>query len=1578
MGVEFRDDEGKAIESVNVGETFEVVLTVEDHQPGPIDFDGAGVFAAFADVTFDPVLALVDGGLKASSTYDLAPSGILEDGFIDEVGGAARSLEPLGREVRDLVSWTMTAVSGGEFGIELGLADKLPRHDSLLYGLNDEIDQSLIQFNDNATIEIIGEVAQRLPIRIEIGGDRFVVYDPETGELSTEAPTDDIRVLQIQSAASLFLPDNVTNLGGDFDVARTNELTKVRVVQPYWGDLSFGNVLPTGLTEARLAEDLKIEGAPGEGGALTSEWVSVDVRFETPAGEQVSGVKTGQQFNIVIDVTTRQPGPSDRRADLSSASIDAMFESGFATVLWGGITSDDFNLAEIKRQAWGIDELTGVTLTNADESDGVQTLARIPAIAMVPGEFLVETSKADDTGNVFQFEDELEPINPFLVDFNAAALVIEEGTPHGSRDLVAFAQAIAASGVTFYGAAWCPSCTAQKELFEDGGRYLPFIEVTNGDRSRNQIGIENNITTYPTWELADGRRHEGMMSLDELSAFTGIQIPTGDQPHLASPKIAEGGTITVLAGSPLHIPLDGYDPNGDPLTYTVTTDDPSIVSGELRNENRRLRISTAGYGDMVFHLFDEEAPRVTERITSLAESEFYDGVTFHRIIDNFMIQGGDPTGSGSGGSDLPDFDDQFDLDLQHNRDGILSMAKAGDDSNNSQFFITDVATRHLDFNHSIFGQLIEGDDVRDAINSTATGPRDQPALPITMKSVGVFNDVENGMLRLFANADAGTTTIHVRAWDVDGNVTSMSFDVEVKADTSNSPPFLRDIPEPFVGDGGVTVNLDAFDAENDPINYDVQIIRGNGTIDFDPETGRLFVASPTKDLVTIRARVSGEASAGFDEQEFEIDFASITVGEPLTIDLLAESDSGLSQFDNVTNAVELQFQIPDAFVGKEIELRVGAVTMASQIIKTPGTVITVDAGSFTDAEFEFVLRDVTADQSFDGFTVTIDRTEPIPIEIPVVHGIVGVAQHMDLQHPEEGTTGFAYQFVSGDPALSVDQDSGEVRWIPLEASAEPFNREISFTDVAGNQTTQPMTFEAVENPDPIINLVGFLGNAGAELIVDDGSASGDLLELFSQDAIELLTFGDRGDLSSDSFPAIRLGDKTLFNVQSLEEIADFVGFRLPTEEPVELTDMTIPTSGAKIIPLDASSDVASVSTAAVGDGDAVNAYVSTGNPHLRLEVAGYGTMVFEIFESHVPGLAAHLSELVQAGHYEGLEFYRVNGDLIQAGDPSHLALPAASPNSVDDEFHRDLRHSQAGMLAMAKMVDDGIGDNFFVTSRAMPKFDFHYSIVGQIVDGEEVQAAIQTAQTIVGGFPKDPIVITAAEMSFDANRKTLFVTADEQLGESDVTVTRGDDVQTFRVTVEQNASNSGPFIKAVATSPIAGTRTVIAEDIEGDAIRFQAFVVDDSGASVSVDKNGVVRVEAPGGFVGTVEVDVMVSSIASAIQVDRFDHQRVAIPVGSDGGEPVSIADLDAMCVAIRENGGDMQSRLDAFDIAVGDVNLDGVFDSADLIRIFAAAEYEDQDSANSKWSTGDFNCDGEFDSSDLVVAFEAATYKAE
>jgi cyclophilin family peptidyl-prolyl cis-trans isomerase len=119
-------------------------------------------------------------------------------------------------------------------------------------------------------------------------------------------------------------------------------------------------------------------------------------------------------------------------------------------------------------------------------------------------------------------------------------------------------------------------------------------------------------------------------------------------------------------------------------------------------------------GDIVVELFADRAPRTVENFVNLARAGFYDGTTFHRVIGGFMAQGGDPTGTGTGGPGYQ-FDDEFDPSLRHDAAGTLSMANAGPGTNGSQFFITYGPTPHLDNKHSVFCHVTEGMDVLQSL-----------------------------------------------------------------------------------------------------------------------------------------------------------------------------------------------------------------------------------------------------------------------------------------------------------------------------------------------------------------------------------------------------------------------------------------------------------------------------------------------------------------------------------------------------------------------------------------------------------------------------------------------------------------------------------------------------------------------------------------------------------------------------------------------------------------------------------------------------------------------------------------------
>lgn len=151
--------------------------------------------------------------------------------------------------------------------------------------------------------------------------------------------------------------------------------------------------------------------------------------------------------------------------------------------------------------------------------------------------------------------------------------------------------------------------------------------------------------------------------------------------------------------------------------------------------NRHAHFVTSE-GEFRLELFEDKAPITTGNFIQLAESGFYNGLIFHRVIDGFMIQGGCPQGSGMGGPGYQ-IQDEFHPELKHSGPGILSMANAGPNTGGSQFFITLIPTPHLDNRHAIFGQVVEGMDVVSTIGKVRTGAQDRPVDEVVMQSVTI-------------------------------------------------------------------------------------------------------------------------------------------------------------------------------------------------------------------------------------------------------------------------------------------------------------------------------------------------------------------------------------------------------------------------------------------------------------------------------------------------------------------------------------------------------------------------------------------------------------------------------------------------------------------------------------------------------------------------------------------------------------------------------------------------------------------------------------------------------------------------
>jgi cyclophilin family peptidyl-prolyl cis-trans isomerase len=162
------------------------------------------------------------------------------------------------------------------------------------------------------------------------------------------------------------------------------------------------------------------------------------------------------------------------------------------------------------------------------------------------------------------------------------------------------------------------------------------------------------------------------------------------------------------------------------------------IDTSLENMSHLVTIKT-NMGVINFATYDADAPQTVKNFITLAEKGFYDGIIFHRVIDGFMIQGGDPTGTGAGGPGYAFADElnsQTDSYKEGYKKGVVAMANAGPNTNGSQFFIM-VADRPLDHNYTIFGKVISGQNVADAIAKVARDANDRPLSPVTMEKVTV-------------------------------------------------------------------------------------------------------------------------------------------------------------------------------------------------------------------------------------------------------------------------------------------------------------------------------------------------------------------------------------------------------------------------------------------------------------------------------------------------------------------------------------------------------------------------------------------------------------------------------------------------------------------------------------------------------------------------------------------------------------------------------------------------------------------------------------------------------------------------
>lgn len=507
--------------------------------------------------------------------------------------------------------------------------------------------------------------------------------------------------------------------------------------------------------------------------------------------------------------------------------------------------------------------------------------------------------------------------------------------------------------------------------------------------------------------------------------------------------------VVVRDGTSTHLALDGEDiDEGATLTYSVsvTGGDASIVTPSIASGNRSMRVTVAPNteipgGEMVFQLFEQRAGRITDQIINLTEQGAYNNDEYHRVVPNFVIQGGNLSGSAF---TVPVFDDQFHTQLLHLGPGYLSMANlgdttlqngdliSGDDTNSGGYFITLVDTRFLDGNHSVFGFQVEGQAVRDEIGNVAVNGQ-SPVNDIFQETVEIFVDSINGVLVISAPEGAsGTAQLTVTADDGNGGTSQQIIDVTVDDDVANMTPFLDDIAPVSTTTGTDAVfSVTATDAEGDDYVIDVQ---SREVINFDDGPNeRGITPAGTTDF----SHQGSTWSGGEVVQGISTVMGSFDNGIYLVNNGIAEV-----VFDNPVNAVSFYFV-------HGLGVAAGTATAFDDNGSTLGSVDSglattfADPGNFKTLDFANPIKRITFSNgivdSFDfrpyDFQVTTDSQGNATVTVTPAAGVTGQLQILVRVKPvvpanvtTASTIDTQVVTISVDPALHAE-------WSPTTVAA---------------------------------------------------------------------------------------------------------------------------------------------------------------------------------------------------------------------------------------------------------------------------------------------------------------------------------------------------------------------------------------------------------------------------------------------------------------------------------------------------------------------------------------------------------------
>jgi cyclophilin family peptidyl-prolyl cis-trans isomerase/PKD repeat protein len=362
--------------------------------------------------------------------------------------------------------------------------------------------------------------------------------------------------------------------------------------------------------------------------------------------------------------------------------------------------------------------------------------------------------------------------------------------------------------------------------------------------------------------------------------------------------------VQVPSGKSLILPLTASDADSDKLTYTVTSSNPNITV-DLHKKNPYLKLSVSYQkmvdnvlqtqtGEIVMQLLKDVAPNTVNIISSLVEAGYYNGLTFHRVVPGFVVQGGRK----SLYENSPfEFDDEFDPKAIYSGRGQLAMAKGGDDTNGTQFFITTTSletaidvdkVRNLDFNHTIFGQVVRGWEHVTGLQSVALKINtEEPVTPPTITKAELVKDWTDAVVTITAPAgESGTITVKVD--DGNGGTNTKTFNVKAVNDPDkyNTRPYFTPLKDIYAPSGKViNIRLKPYDLEKDAYDYSGSV-GGGAQVLFDPtdKTNLKFYAfrgfvGPVTMSLYVKPQTSTEQPSGTGQGNVDWDTFVVAVGD---------------------------------------------------------------------------------------------------------------------------------------------------------------------------------------------------------------------------------------------------------------------------------------------------------------------------------------------------------------------------------------------------------------------------------------------------------------------------------------------------------------------------------------------------------------------------------------------------------------------------------------------------------------------------------------------------------------------------